>query len=58
LGFRYLEAGVGAILTSVQPAVVVLIAAVFLHEKLYAVQTVGLVLMMLAMLAFSRSERN
>lgn len=54
--FRYLEAGIGSILTSVQPAVVVLMSAVFLNEKLYAVQTVGLVLMMLAMIIIGRSE--
>lgn len=58
VGFRYLEAGIGSILTSVQPAVVVLMAAVLLHEKLYPVQTGGLALMMLAMVVIARSERN
>ncbi|QRN84919.1 EamA family transporter [Clostridia bacterium] len=57
-GFRYLEAGVGSILTSAQPAVVVLMAAVFLHEKLYSIQTIGLVLMMLAMVVIAKSEQN
>lgn len=58
VGFKYVEAGIGSILTSVQPAVVVLMAAVFLHERLYPIQTVGLALMMIAMIAIARSERS
>ena len=56
LGFRYLDAGTGSILTSIQPGLVVLLAAIFLHERLYPVQIAGLLLMMLAMVVIARSD--
>ena len=56
-GFFYLEAGTGSIFTSVQPAVTVLMAVTFLGEALYPVQTLGLLLMMLAMMALARKEK-